>query len=124
MTISLSGVWDGEKHLLEPNVHFPSDGARDVIDGWEELEEEDVLSPFESPSRDVVLRSTGSPRSDLDRKRFPMADAEQAWGALAVALTALATILEVDKKQYQEIDHKTNTHNWSFQIGEFLTERL
>lgn len=124
MTISLSGIWDGEKHLLEPDVHFPSDGARDVIDGWEELEEEDDLSPFESPSRDVVLRTTGSPRSDLDRKRFPMADTEQAWGALAVALTALATIVGVDKKQYQEIDHKTNTHNWSFQTGEFLTERL
>lgn len=121
---NLSGIWDGERHLLDPDVHFPKDGARDVIDGWEELEEEDILSPFESPSRHVRLRITGSERSDLDRKRFPMADTEQAWGALSVSLTALAMILDVGKKQYQEIQHTTNTHNWSFQTDDTFTERL
>lgn len=124
MSVSLSGVWDGKRHLLEPDVHFSSEGARLVIDGWEELEEEDVLSPFESPSREPILRMTGSPRSDNDRKRYPNADAEQAWGGLSITLTALAKVMGVDKKQYQNIDHKENTVTWSFQCDESFLERL
>jgi len=122
--VSLSGIWDGERHLLEPDVHFPSDGARMVIDGWEDLEEEDVLSPFESPSREPILRETGSPRSELAQKRFPNAPMEQAWGSLSIVLTALAKVVGVDKKQYQNIDHKNDTITWSFQADESLTERL
>lgn len=123
-TISLSGIWDGEYHLLEPDEHFPSSGAKMVIDGWEELEEEDVLSPFESPSREPILRETGSPRSEIDRQRFPLRDTEQAWGSLSVVLGALSRVVEMPRKQYQNINHKTNEVSWSFQTDDFLTERL
>lgn len=122
--VSLSGIWDGEYHLLEPDVHFPSDGARMVIDGWEELEEEDVLSPFESPSREPILRRTGDDRSELDKKRFPLRDTEQAWGSLSVVLGALSRVVEMPRKQYQNINHQNKTVSWSFQADEFLTERL
>lgn len=123
--VSLSGIWDGEYHLLTPDEHFPSDGARLVIDGWEELEEEDVLSPFESPSREPILRETGA---DWDtpkyRERFPMRGAEQAWGSLSVILGALSRVVEMPRKQYQNVNHTTNEVTWSFQSDEFLTERL
>ena len=121
---TLSGIWDGEYHLLEPDVHFPADGARMVIDGWEDLEEEDVLSPFESPSREVVLRETGSYRSPANLKRFPLLATEQAWGSLSIVLTALSQVLEMPKKQYENLNHKDNIVTWSFQADEPFTERL
>lgn len=122
--MSLAGIWDGERHLLEPGEYFLDTGARYVIDSWEEDEEEDILSPFESPTMIPLLRETGSPRSDLDRQRFPMHDTEQAWGSLSIGLTALAMILDETKKQYQEINHQNNSHAWSFQSDEFVIERL
>lgn len=124
MTASLSFLWDGEKHELEPGDQFNEDGATLVIDGWEEQEEEDVLSPFESPSRTPILRDTGMVVSERYSERFPFRKLEQAWGSLSVNLGALATILGIERKQYQEVDHKNKTVAWTFQATEGITERL
>ena len=119
---TLASMFDGERHTFDlEDGYFPPTGATLVIDGWDEEEEEDVLSPFESASLVPVLRDTGSLRDD---PRFPDRELEQAWGALSVTLTALAQILGVGKKQYQEIDHQNKTVAWSFQTDDFVTERL
>lgn len=119
---TLGGIWDGERHLLNPDEHFPTTGAYLVIDGWEEQEEEDVLSPFESPSVEPILRDT---QQHAD-PRFPNRPAEQAWGALSVCLTAFANIAGIRKDQYQENQHdeKTTTTVWSFHAKEALGERI
>lgn len=121
---TLASLWDGELHWLDPqDGYFPTTGAAQIIYGWEELEEEDILSPFESPSVEPLLRDTGSPNPD---PRFPQASLEQAWGTLSIHLTALATILGTPKKQYQHVNHNTKpaTSTWSFQSESFVTERL
>ena len=123
MSATLGGLWDGERHLLEPeDGQFPAEGATWVIDGWDEDEEEDVLSPFESATLIPRLRDTRDPK--LDSPKFPNSRLEQAWGTLSVTLTAMASIVGVDKKQYQEVDVKNNTVGWSFQTAEFITERM
>jgi hypothetical protein len=119
---TLGGLWDGEEHQLDPaDGYFPETGASLVLDGWDEDEEEDVLSPFESPTLIPRLRDT---RTAKDDPRFPNARLEQAWGSLSVVLTALSRVLESPKKQYENINHKANTVTWSFQAEEPLTERL
>jgi len=118
---TLGGIWDGEEHRLDPEDYFKSTGATLVIDGWEEDEEEDVLSPFESPTLIPVLRDTATREPD---PRFPNARLEQAWGSLSVVLTAMAYIVGVEKKQFQLVDHKNGTMGWSFQTTEFITERM
>lgn len=124
MSESLASLWDGETHWLEPGEHFPEEGARLVIDGWEQDEEEDVLSPFETPTLIPLLRETGDQRSEEYWAKFPLQRTEQAWGSLSIQMTALATILGVAKKQYQHNDYETKTVRWSFTSDEFLTERL
>lgn len=121
---SMSGMFDGELHWLEPDEYFPSTGATLVVDGWEELEEEDVLSPFESASQMPILRETGVDRGEAYRAKFPLQQTEQAWGSLSVQLGALCTILDVPKKQYQHVDPNTNQSRWSFQTDEPISERL
>lgn len=124
----LSDIWDGETHYFEAGVLFPEDGAAHIIIGFEELEEEDVLSPFESPSRTPILHQTRRERSALDQKRFPLADVEQAWGAFSIALTAFAIIAEISKKQYQHvwpgIGSEPGVVKWSFTTDEHITERM
>lgn len=120
---SLASLWDGEQHWLELGEFFPETGARMVIDRWEEDEEYDVLSPFESPTLIPILRETGDKRSDEYWAKFPMQRTEQAWGSLSITLTALSMILGVSKKQYQHHNYKAQTNHWSF-ISEPLTERL
>lgn len=125
---SLSGMFDGQQHWLEPDEYFPSTGATLVVDGWEELEEEDVLSPFESPSVEPILRETGREYSERYNQQFPLRATEQAWGALSVQLTALCSILGVSKKQYQHIwpgqGSTPDDIKWSFMTDEPFTERL
>lgn len=123
MSDSLAALWDGERHLLESGEHFPTTGARLIIESWEQDEEEDILSPFESPSRTPMLLETGEQDEEYWAK-FPMKGTEQAWGALSMSLTALSTILGVGKKQYQETNYETKKTLWSFQSAEFITERL
>jgi hypothetical protein len=122
--MNLSAMFDGEEHWLELDEHFLSDGATKVIDGWEELEEEDVLSPFESPSATPILRDTGR----APDPRFPHAQAEQAWGAFSISLTALANICQFEKKQYQHVYPGQKSEygeiKWSFQTNEFINERM
>lgn len=118
---TIGGLWDGEEHFLEPGEYFQDTGATLVLDGWEEDEEEDVLSPLESATRIPVLRDTQTRNPD---PRFPNAAAEQAWGALSITLTAMAYIVGVEKKQYQLVNHKDKTSRWNFQTTEFVTERM
>lgn len=119
---TLAGIWDGERHLLEPDEHFHSEGATMVIDDFEEQEEEDVLSPFESASVEPKLRDTGV----VADPRFPNRPTEQAWGTLSVVLTAFANIVGISKDQYQENMHyaKTTETVWSFTAKESLGERI
>lgn len=123
----LSTIWDGEQHWFEVDDLFPADGASQVIDGFEDLEEEEELSPFESPSRTPILRDTGSSTA-LEEKRFPLARTEQAWGTLAISLTAFATVAEISKKQYQHvwpgIGSEPGVVKWSFATDEHITERM
>lgn len=122
MTAALAHMFDGERHLFDlADGYFPETGATLVIDGWEEDEEEDVLSPFESATLIPVLRET---RTIKDDPRFPLSRLQQAWGGLSIQLTALCYIIGVQKKQYEEVNHKEDTRNWSFQMDEFVTERL
>jgi len=121
---SISGMFDGEQHMFDPaDGYFPDTGATLVIDGWEEDEEEDILSPFESATLIPVLRDTGRPSARQD-ELFPHRHLEQAWGSLSITLTALSYILDISKKQYQHVNHENGTMGWSFQLEEFLTERL
>lgn len=122
MTVELAHIWDGERHELEPGAYFVPEGSTLVLDGWEEDEEEDILSPFESPTLIPVLRDTRDPK--LDSPKFPNSRLEQSWGSLSVVLGAMATIVGVERKQYQEVDRKNNTTAWSFQTTEFVTERM
>lgn len=127
-TNKLSAIFDGEQHWFEPGELFPTNGATKMIDGFEELEEEEELSPFESPSQTPILRETGRARSDLDKKRFPLADIEQAWGCFSIALTAFANIVEISKKQYQHVwpgqGSDQGEVRWSFATDEHITERM
>ena len=127
-TNKLSGIFDGEQHWFLPGELFPEDGATKIIDGFEELEEEEELSPFESPSQTPILRETGRARSDLDKKRFPLADTEQAWGCFSIALTAFANIVEISKKQYQHVwpgqGSDQGEVRWSLATDEHITERM
>lgn len=117
---TLGGVWDGERHLLEPGEHF-AEGAYLVVDGFEEQEEEDVLSPFESPSVEPILREARAHPKD---ERFPLRDKEQAWGALSTTLSAFAAIVEAPKDQYQENNHATGETLWSFKTKQPLGDRI
>jgi hypothetical protein len=123
MSQTLGGLWDGELHYLEPDEFFPSTGAPFIIAGWEDEEEEDVLSPFESPTVVPLLQETGDIHGEDYYKSFPTRRAEQAHGALTIYMNALGNILEVSKKQYQVNDHENHTTRWTFQ-SDFLTERL
>jgi len=118
---TLGGIWDGGRHLLTPGEHFPEDGAYLVIDKFEEQEEEDILSPFESPSVDPVLRDTQYLPATM---RLPMQEVGQAWGALSSALSAFANIANVRKDQFQENNHATGETLWSFQTKQELGERI
>ena len=117
----LSEIWDGTKHDLEPDVHFCSTGCTLVIDGYEELEEEEPRSPFELPSKAPVLKETRT--RDYD-PRFPNRPLEQAWGCLSVNLTAFAMLAEVNKEQYQENNHSTGEIRWTFMSKRELAERI
>ena len=127
-TNKLSGIFDGEQHWVLPGELFPENGASQIIDGFEELEEEDELSPFESPSQTPLLRETERARSDLYKKRFPLARTEQAWGCFSIALTAFANIAEISKKQYQYVwpgqGSVQGEVRWSFATDEHITERM
>lgn len=128
-TDKLSLIWDGEQHWLQPGVLFSEEGAAQVIDGFEELEEEDILSPFESPSRTPILRDTKHAwDTEAYRRKFPLRRMEQAWGSLSVCLTAFATIAEIDKKQYEHvwpgIGSERGRVKWSFATEEHITERM
>ena len=130
-TDKLSAIWDGEQHWFEPGVLFPEDGATMTIDGFEELDEEDELSPFESPSRTPILRDTRSDKkwdTEAYHTRFPLARTEQAWGSFSIALTAFATIAEISKKQYQHVwpgqGSVKDEVRWSFTTDEHITERM
>lgn len=120
---TLGGIWNGEKHLLEPGEHFPEEGAYLVVVGWEEQEEEDVLSPFESATVEPILKHT---QTYPDDPRFPNRNVEQAWGSLSVALGAFAEIAGIRREQYQENrhDNKTVTRMWTFQAKQELGERI
>jgi len=127
MTV-MSRMFDGEQHWLEPGEYF-GDGATQVVSGWEELEEEDVLSPFESPSLTPVLRDTEHKWATPEyNKRFPLRKQEQAWGSLSVILTAFAHVAGITKKQYQHVwpgqGSVKGEVKWSFQTDEFITERM
>lgn len=129
ITDKLSLLWDGEQHWLEPGGLFLDDGSAHVIDGFEELEEEDVLSPFESPSRTPILRDTSFGWDTEEyRRKFPLRRAEQSWGSLSICLTAFATIAEVSKKQYEHvwpgIGSERDRAKWSFMTEEHITERM
>lgn len=125
MTDKLSAIWDGEEHWFEPGELFAESGATLVIDGFEELDDEEELSPFESPAQTPILRET---RTIKDDPRFPLQRTEQAWGALSVALSAFAAIAEVDKKQYQHVwpgqGSERGMVKWSFTTTEHITERM
>ncbi|AWY04525.1 hypothetical protein SEA_KRAMPUS_70 [Microbacterium phage Krampus] len=125
----LSAIWDGEQHWFELGVLFPATGAAQTIIGFEDLEEEEELSPFESPSRTPILHNTAhSWDNERYRERFPLQRAEQAWGAFSISLTAFATIAEIDKKQYQHvwpgIGSEPGVVKWSFTTDEHITERM
>lgn len=124
-TDKVSLIFDGEQHWFEPGELFPTDGASQIIEGFEELEEEEELSPFESPSQTPILRET---RTVKDDPRFPLARTEQAWGAFSIALTAFANIAEFSKKQYQHVwpgqGSVKDEVRWSFTTDEHITERM
>ena len=127
MTEKLSRMFDGELHWLEPGEYFPTNGVDLRIKGWEIGEEEDILSPFESPTQEPILEQ-GWKRSEELQKLFPMADTEQAWGALSINLSCLATIMGFTKKQYQHVwpgpGAVQGQIKWSFQTDQPITERL
>ena len=128
-TDKLSAIFDGEQHWFLPGELFPETGALQVIDGFEELEEEEELSPFESPSQTPILRDTVRLwETEEYRERFPLARTEQAWGRFSIALTAFATIAEISKKQYQHVwpwqDPVKDEVRWSFTTEEHITERM
>lgn len=120
MSTTLGGLWDGERHLLEPGEHFLTTGCTLVVLGYEELEEEDVLSPFESASQTPKLLDTGH----VADPRFSQRETEQAWGSLSTILTSFAAIAEMPKKQYQENDVTNNTTVWSFTAEDNYSERI
>lgn len=126
-TDSLSHLWNSDLHYLQLGVLFPEDGCNQIILDWEELEEEDELSPFESPSRTPIL-SEPKQRSDNQKKLFPLRDAEQAWGELSVVLTAFAHVVGCTKEQYELVwpgqSSVQDEVRWSFQTKEFVTERM
>lgn len=123
--IELSRIWDGEEHLFTPGEDFRAEGATLIVVGYEELEEEEELSPYESPSRRPILHDTRPAVWDRDADRFPLAPTEQAWGSLSLTLTALAQILEIKKHQYQLVPpFGPGEHCWSFRTDEPITERL
>ena len=128
-TDKLSAIFDGEQHWFLPGELFPETGALQIIDGFEELEEEEELSPFESPSQTPILRDAVRPwETEEYRERFPLARTEQAWGRFSIALTAFATIAEISKKQYQHVwpwqDPVKDEVRWSFTTEEHITERM
>lgn len=128
-TDKLSAIFDGEQHWFLPGELFPETGASQIIDGFEELEEEEDLSPFESPSQTPILRDTVRTwDTDKYRERFPLARTEQAWGCFSIALTAFATIAEISKKQYQHVwpgqGSVKDEVRWSFTTDEHITERM
>lgn len=128
-TDKLSTIFDGEQHWFLPGELFPETGATKIIEGFEELEEEDELSPFESPSQTPILRDTARPwDTDSYRQRFPLARTEQAWGTFSIALTAFANIAEFSKKQYQHTwpgqGSVKDEVRWSFATDEHITERM
>jgi len=123
----LSEIFDGELHWLEIDDQFPNSGASLVIDGFEEGEEEDVLSPFESPTQEPILRETYE-RTDKNIEMFPLGRAAQAWGALSTTLTALSYIMEFGKHQYQHTHPdpqiKGGEVRWSFKTDTHVSDRL
>lgn len=125
---ALSGIWDGELHWMKLDEHFMSTGCWMVVDDWEELEEEDELSPFESPSLTPVLRYTGVPLPHNLDEMFPLRGAEQAWGSLSVVLTAFAKVAEVEKKQFEHVwpgqGSTKREVKWSFQATDPISERV
>ena len=125
---TLGSLWDGEQHWLEPGEYFGDQGSTLVIDGWEELEEEDVLSPFESRSLKPILKETALKWDTPEHnKKFPLRKTEQSWGSLSIILTAFARVAGVDKKQYQHVWPESGSKSevkWSFQTDEFITERM
>lgn len=123
MSEPLSLIWDGETHWMEVGEHFLDSGAELYIERWEEDEEEDVLSPFESPTMIPVVSSIHNEREEY-HKMFPLAKTEQAWGSLSINMTAMATIVGINKKQYQHNNHLTKESSWSFTSEEFVTERF
>lgn len=119
--MNLSEIWDGEVHYFQPGEDFPDDGARLIVAGWEDLDQEEALSPFESPSVAPVIRETGDVARDTRR---PLAGTEQAWGSLSVKLTSFSRIIGAPKDQYQLINHRDNIVRWSFQTKDFYAERV
>lgn len=119
--MKISELFDGETHWLVPGELFPEGGAAQVIVDWEELEEEDELSPFEAPSMEPILADKRA--SYKYDNRPELADVEQAWGSFSIALTSFAQICGFEKKQYQH-GTKAESVQWSFATTEHITERM
>ena len=119
MAEPLSALFDGERHLLEPDEHFSSEGSSLIMVGFEALED-DELSPFESALEPIFQDKPASYKYD---NKPVNADLEQSWGSLSIQLSAFANVCGFQKKQYQE-----NVHGeppmWSFQTDEFISERM
>lgn len=108
---SLSGVFDGDVYLFDPDVDFTTTRSR-VVRVVDE-EEEDVLGPYESPSVHFELEAVAPEKPAI----------ESCWGSLSVVMSSLCDIMEMTKEQYQH-NHQDGSREFSFRIKSNEQERI
>jgi hypothetical protein len=101
--VSLSALWDGELHQLTPGEHFNQ--APRVVLELEEVEEEEPLDPYETPSQVAMVTETGS-----GRKLLPDEEFSQGFGTLSMQLHALAMLLGGTREQFQHNQYDERGH--------------
>jgi hypothetical protein len=92
---SLSALMDGEEHELVVGNHFTAPANR-VVSGWDEVEEDVELDPFESPELAPILVATGETPVKL-----PFADLSQGYACLVMRLRNYASIMEMETRHYE-----------------------
>lgn len=102
MVVRLADLFDGEMHLLEPGEDFtwPVDK---VIVGWEEVDEDEPLGPYESPALEPVFSDTpylhgAWLKEPRDKEKHQIG---QGWGSFSVAMSTFVHLTKSQKHQMQ-----------------------
>jgi hypothetical protein len=107
---SLSALMDGEVYILQQDQEFTAPCDL-IVTGWEEVESDEELDPFESAELVPTLEKSGSVAFKL-----PHADLSQGYACVVGRLRHYAACLGRETRHWEHNSYKGDPPVFSFQL--------